>query len=331
MRTRLYIILLFFYFHNALPQGSSYFENYQNKVRQSVNEVNILRTDLSKKYNTYFPTHIDLFQIMNLAKAIAGSTSKQDQYNFIYTVENLGYRLEDPARKLYSDLNQFKNNRGYEIYTVRIVDKYGRLKAISANLKIKNAPKDIIELYVKEITSNCRKNTSSMLDPFKSGQKLDSEPVHYVISGGTIYLYEIKNGTLKVTALDNSDAKAVVIAEHIAPNKLKVTPWSNFTNISLKKGAVLELKTSGTIALGNFIRLVHGKTGPEGIDGYQQYNIDRRFNHGCLLGKIGKGEWFLVGNGKRIVAENEGFLQLKINDNKVNDNDGYFVVEYARD
>lgn len=108
------------------------------------------------------------------------------------------------------------------------------------------------------------------------------------------------------------------------PNIIKVSSYSNYTTITLKKGDIITLKASGEITLGPFA----GTTSPEGIEGYTIYNYVPGFKQGSLLGKIGDGEWFLVGNGQTITCQESGKLQLVVNDNDPSNNSGYFNVEY---
>jgi hypothetical protein len=107
-------------------------------------------------------------------------------------------------------------------------------------------------------------------------------------------------------------------------NTIDVSSYSNYTRVFLKKGNTLTLKASGSISLGPFA----GTTGPEGIDGHSLYNFVQGFKQGSLLGKIGDGPWFLVGNGQTIACEESGNLQLVVNDNDPSNNSGYFLVEY---
>ncbi|MBN2005966.1 MAG: hypothetical protein JXA21_21590 [Anaerolineae bacterium] len=49
---------------------------------------------------------------------------------------------------------------------------------------------------------------------------------------------------------------------------------------------------------------------------------------GVLIGRFGKdGEPFYVGRGGTFVADREGFLYLRINDDILSDNEGYVTVE----
>ena len=82
---------------------------------------------------------------------------------------------------------------------------------------------------------------------------------------------------------------------------------------------------SGSITLGVFSVACY----PKGISGFRTHNVASQFNHGSLIGKIGDdGDWFYVGSEKTIVADRDGFLRLRINDDKEDDNDGHFVVRY---
>ena len=108
------------------------------------------------------------------------------------------------------------------------------------------------------------------------------------------------------------------------PNIINVSSYSNHTRVFLKKGNIITLKASGEITLGPFA----GTTGPEGIEGFTLYNFVQEFKQGSLLGKIGDGEWFLVGNGQTITCQDSGDLQLVVNDNDPSNNTGYFYVEY---
>lgn len=136
-----------------------------------------------------------------------------------------------------------------------------------------------------------------------------------------IFLKEAGYWKLSVSEKSKADINFTRIEK---PNMLDVSSYSNYTTINLKKGDVITLKASGKITLGPFA----GTTGPEGIEGYTMYNYVSGFKQGSLLGKIGDGEWFLVGNGQTITCMESGKLQLVVNDNDPSNNSGYFNVEY---
>ncbi|UAY50976.1 hypothetical protein [Ferruginibacter albus] len=136
-----------------------------------------------------------------------------------------------------------------------------------------------------------------------------------------ISVKEANYWTFSVSQRSKSDINFTRIEK---PNIIKVSSYSNYTTIQLKKGDVVTLKASGEVTLGPFA----GTTGPEGIDGYTMYNYVPGFKQGSLLGRIGDGDWFLVGYGQTITCEYSGALQLIVNDNDPSNNSGYFDVEY---
>ena len=114
-------------------------------------------------------------------------------------------------------------------------------------------------------------------------------------------------------------------AKTIGANKIEVDSYMNSTNIVVKKGDKIYLRATGTVSLG----VLAGKGTPEGIEGFKSYNQVSGINHGALMGKIGSGEWFLVGTAKTIVAARSGVLQLAINDGEPINNSGSFIVDYS--
>ncbi|RED92469.1 hypothetical protein [Marinoscillum furvescens] len=293
-----------------------------NLIKEKKAEIAQRRKDLKIKYESSLPTIEDIFDIMRLGSDIKDRYYTEDGKKFIRRVENLGYM--QVGDDLYSDINTFRNSRGWEIYTVRLDDERNNQYAVSGNFKVKNAPRDIIELYMLELTTEYRKSTSPYIEPWEGGE-LKAESGSYVKSGTTFYKIDLEGGDLRVTALDNLDAKGVVVAEKIGDHLLKITPWTNYTHISLKKGDEINLSANGSITLGVFSVPCY----PNGISGFRTHNVDGRYNHGCLIGKIGDGDWFYVGTQETIAADRDGLLQLRINDNKESDNDGHFEVRYS--
>ncbi|MBL4604698.1 MAG: hypothetical protein JKY02_03290, partial [Flavobacteriaceae bacterium] len=278
---------------------------------------------LNAKYKTNLPTYADLYNIMHLGAKIKKRTYDSDSIKLTSKLERLGYRLK--LDELFSDVNFFINNKGFEIIVSRKEDDNGNQIRLSGVFSIKNAPKDIIELYVLELTTKYRKAESSTVEPWSLGGKYKQSLGFHIKSGRAYYHYSIEDGNLSVFAVDNSDAKHLVMAERIAFNKLKITPWTNHTDIILRKGDKINIRASGSIKLGVFFVPCY----PNGISGFRTHNVDKRYNHGSLIGKIGDGDWFYVGSHKIIIADADGLLQLRINDDKESDNDGHFVVKYS--
>ena len=293
-----------------------------NLIKENKAVIAQKRRELEIKYESIFPSLDDLFEIKNLAAAIGKRTYDSDKSQFVNKLSRMGYSL---IGDIYADHNTFKNHKGFKIETWKLMNEDGSVKALSSSFTVENVPTDIIETYVMDITSNCRDRFSSRISPWSINQDFEEESPFYAKSGGTLYRYKYQDGKFTVSAWDNSDAKSDVVAEKIGENKIKITPWTNYTHISLKKGDRIDLKAYGSITLGVFSVPCY----PNGISGFRTHNIDSRYNHGCLLGKIGKGNWFYVGSEKTIVADRDGLLQLRINDDKESDNDGYFEVNYS--
>ncbi|WP_339697989.1 hypothetical protein [uncultured Marixanthomonas sp.] len=102
---------------------------------------------------------------------------------------------------------------------------------------------------------------------------------------------------------------------------------TKLTGIYLNKGDKINLKASGRITLGFFA----GAAGPEGINGFEIYNIVRNYRHGSLIATIGEnGTWFYVGRKATLTADTSGYLKLYANDVDPGNNSGSFKVVYTK-
>ncbi len=102
-----------------------------------------------------------------------------------------------------------------------------------------------------------------------------------------------------------------------------VSSSSSTTSIQVKAGDRLKLQASGEISLGFFA----GSGGPDGIEGYEIYRKVSALRHGALIGRVGDGDWFLVGSGKELVTQTDGILYLEVNDSDPSNNQGKFTVQ----
>jgi hypothetical protein len=308
----------------------------RNSLRSNIAEnLKNERKYLEKKYETTLPTFLNLFDIMFRASYFSAkreyTSTELNAYNeeFISYVENLGYFFQKDRRRSNADINVFSNSKGFLVYTQRIENDNGKSVLLTSNLIIKNAPKDIADLYFGELTNNFRPIEKSEISPKKLKQKGDFDSGYYVQTGGTLYSVRIGEGDLWVSAMNNSEAIYSVCAEKTYVNTYKITPWTSTTDILIDKGDVINFKASGSITLGAFASLFGSRCYPDGIDGFRNYNIASNFNHGSLIGRIGRGDWFYIGRNRTITAKESGLLELRINDNKVNDDDGFFTVKYT--
>jgi hypothetical protein len=232
--------------------------------------------------------------------------------------------LNNKSGELYSDINSFKNSKGFEISTANSEVENNPQGSI-AILLIRKAPKEIINLYVKELTSQLRESTKAANEPKTLKNIVNYQSPYFVNSGGTLYTYAIKDGDLYVIANNNINAISLVTAARLNSNSIKVTPWSNNTDIHLSKGDVISFNVSGSVKLGDFL----GYKSADGLKGYQSFSVYSRFNHGSLIGKIGDGDWFFIGKSSKITAQTAGHLRLMINDKDRANNDGFFNVRYS--
>jgi hypothetical protein len=298
----------------------------QQRIKnRRVQAVKNKRRELNLKYGTYFPTLDDLFEVLSLVPLIKNPVRVEDKRRFIAKVQTFGFELANDNGNLYADINTFKNNRNYELKTLKFNANNNRGLAIAAKCIFPNAPRDIIELYAMELNSEYRERTNPYFNKKEGNVSLLKESSQYIKSGGTIYYYEIDDGTLEVSALGNFDASGVVSTERLNHNTLKVNSYSNITDIRLNEGDVITFSAWGSVTLG----FMAGSASPAGVNGFELYSISSRHKHGSLIGRIDKGNWFYIGNARTIVAPASGRLELKINDSDRSNNDGFFYVAYS--
>ena len=53
-------------------------------------------------------------------------------------------------------------------------------------------------------------------------------------------------------------------------------------------------------------------------------------NAGGLIGRVGNGRPFAIGNQSSVPMPNQGLLYLAVNDDELSDNTGAFVVQLSR-
>jgi hypothetical protein len=293
-------------------------------AKENKQKVAALRNQLRLNYGVNLPTIEQLFYVKAYGSPIKGRPSDATKNQFINYVENMGYMLENQDRKLYADNNRFKNRLGYRLATSRIIGKNGKSQFYAANLVIENAPRDLIELYHLELTTQYRPIDALRKQPFAGTPVGDFESNTYVESGGTLYSVQVDEGNLVVTAFDNLDATFDVMAGESSPGTLEITGFTDKTHLTLVPGEKVSLKASGSISLGVFA----GTSGPAGVAGFRAYNVVSGLPHGALIGRFGSGKWFLVGNGGIFSAPQGGTLRLIINDKDRRNNEGSYLVGY---
>ncbi len=101
-------------------------------------------------------------------------------------------------------------------------------------------------------------------------------------------------------------------------------PWTN-TGIMVRKGQTLQFTTTGEIQLSDDANDVATADGAKS-GRYARNAPLKNIFAGALIGKIGNGQPFGVGNQTSIVAPSSGLLYLGINDDGFTDNRGVFQV-----
>ncbi|TYA74858.1 hypothetical protein [Seonamhaeicola marinus] len=285
--------------------------------------VSKLRSDLRIKNESNLPTYEELHYILQSYLTLINSGKTyyvSDAEKFIKLVEDKRF-MRKRTNAISGDNETFENSKGFQIKCSGMTSVDGE-DFTYTKLIIPNASKDIYKLYALELTSNYRNIMATSMTPDKEPESKD----FYAQSGRTLYSLKLDDkGSLVAQAQRNSFANWPLMAERIDYRTLKVTSFSNVTDISLKQGQTISIKASNRIKVGGFA----GYSSPDGINGFTSYNKTSRFRHGVLMGKIGKnGTWFFVGSKQTITANKTGRLYLAINDKDVNNNEGHFTVQY---
>ena len=101
-------------------------------------------------------------------------------------------------------------------------------------------------------------------------------------------------------------------------------PWTN-TGISVRKGQTLNFTTTGEVQLSDDTNDIATADGAKSAR-YAPNAPLKNVLAGALIGKIGNGQPFAIGNQTTIVAPATGLLYLGVNDDAFGDNRGNFQV-----
>ena len=289
-------------------------------------DVAARRKQLTDSLGVYLPTFADLFEMLRLGPTIQGSVSAATTRQFVGQARELGFTLNNSVagipNEVYADVNRFTNSRGHEMLVLRL-DGEAR-PGYGATIAFPNAPAALIELYDAELRAGYRRMIASTPETSGTARAMERSAL-YVKTGGALYAYEVEKGTLTIRALDNFDASAPIIAERLSADTLHVNSYSRTTDVIVRAGDRIHFTATGRLTLGPFV----GSTGPDGVDGFPQYARHTSFRLGALYGRIGAGDWFLVGAERTITAKVTGTLSLLINDTDLGNNDGGFDVRYV--
>jgi hypothetical protein len=131
------------------------------------------------------------------------------------------------------------------------------------------------------------------------------------------------------TAAGTSGSGSAVIPTPDSSRKIIVSgksPWTP-TGITVRRGEPLTISASGEIKIGG---PANPTATPGGASATDAANPLPAAPTAALIGRIGNGRPFLIGNQTRISAPESGLLFLGTNDSYVQDNEGQFEVEVQR-
>jgi tetratricopeptide (TPR) repeat protein len=129
--------------------------------------------------------------------------------------------------------------------------------------------------------------------------------------------------------LKEAEAKLTQLSPTIIPTRRVVAAtvqangeWQN-SGVTVQAGQRITLAASG--------RWSHGQSnyGPEGYDKYDNSAVLPSAKIGSLIGRIGSGRPFLIGTSLSLTANDDGVLQLSMNDavGTFGDNDGSVTAQ----
>ena len=164
---------------------------------------------------------------------------------------------------------------------------------------------------------------SSLLSPLHSllSRGVRMKRAGIIIGVGVVGLIVLGIGSVLLVRLGLGPLRQDDLSQ---PRIYAYRDWQS-VGVQLSPGDVVRLRAAGT-----WLYTPGEYHGPEGHHKYRApdtYPINGVAG-GVLLGRIGEdGPPFIVGRGKTFVADREGFLYLRINDDILSDNEGYVAVE----
>jgi hypothetical protein len=292
-------------------QKNDSYNKIENAKKVLINEnyatMKILQRELRSKYVTNFPTFEDLFIILDKYTNLIGGFKKTFGEEFIAFVESLGYKRDILNSDEIFDIERFTNKNGFTI-TVS-TDK--TLNGTIITLEIAKASLEIKKLYYLDLVSNYRYSLNSTINPsIPQNNNLNS----FIKNGGRIYGSDVNNdGLLKLKVYNNLNKRWPIVAERVDSNLIKISPYSNETDIFIKKGEIIHLLI---------------ETYPHGAIGTDNYRDDA-FYLGFLKGQMpGENKWFYLLEKNSFKATQDGLLKLKFNDDRSTRKFDDFIVKY---
>ncbi|NVK52422.1 MAG: hypothetical protein HWD85_05765 [Flavobacteriaceae bacterium] len=287
-------------------------DSIEIKAAKLRNRAATQRVKLENKYKVKLPSHSQLATMLSNFITVKNKPTKRNKDKFVRYIEELGYIKT--SKEVYSDINIFKNNRNHKITIV--TTKKDIAETIS--LDFPKASKDMIKLYYEQFASNLRDVFKTTKDPNHYNNSTNLNKKRFTDDKTDfIYVISYENKKLNVSILSKFFLENPIVMKRLDYNKFKLTSYSSYSNIYLKKGEKIKIKAT------NPASKYHQPSGYK----TNSNTFDKRFNHNALIAKIGDSDWFYVGKGKTITAQNSGILRFKIN-NKYKSIYPY-IIEYS--
>lgn len=136
-------------------------------------------------------------------------------------------------------------------------------------------------------------------------------------------------GTYPFAAISGSNASSGLDAGADTPGAIRVPANAGWvsTGLRVRQGEVITFNTTGEIQLStNSADRARSAGTPRTAAGAPVPNV----NAGGLIGRIGNGAPFAIGDQASVPMPNAGLLYLAVNDDELSDNTGAFVVRLGR-
>ncbi|MCU0444686.1 MAG: hypothetical protein MUE85_07180 [Microscillaceae bacterium] len=206
-----------------------------------------------------------------------------------------------------------KNIQSLSIYVNPIELDKANLKILTHNLSTG------FKIYAYISTGQAL--TGYNIIPLNSGKKITNAAQEIIAIIDDI-AFSNPNEHYKSVSTNNTQQKTPTQAESYS---FKIPPGPiSTTDVEVKKGQKIDLQGGGSIYLGFTV----GNSGPEGLSINSPYILYRDFRYGSLIMRIGSdGDWVEVGRQNSFVADKNGNLQFRVNDQDVGTSRGFYTID----
>lgn len=136
-------------------------------------------------------------------------------------------------------------------------------------------------------------------------------------------------GTYPIAAITGNTVPAGLDPGVAAPGAIRVPASAGWvsTGMRVRRGDVVTFNTTGQVRLSDNVNdRAHAAGTPRTAPGAPLPNVYA----GGLIGRIGSGQAFAIGDQTSVPMPNDGLLYLAVNDDERSDNAGEFMVQLGR-